>query len=718
MQTASTHKLAPPQADDEIDLTRVFNALRLNKTWIALSLVAGAALGVTYVQLATPIYQANALLQIESEDKSQVLKDLSALTGSQRGEAATEIQIMRSRMVLGAAVDTLVLTAQPVHRRSTLDYLLSSRTDGVKPAMALSIMAVPRTQLYKTFSFTYEGADRVTVKTPAGQTLPARVGSNLTTPEGASIHIARIQGSKGDVFDVTPISRQAAIEQLSRDLQAQENGKETSILGLKLNDDNPAQAQAILNAIVDFYVQQDRDYDAQVAASSLSFITQQLPVIKANLEQAENALNAFRNRNATVDVAAESQGVVETLNQIEMQLTDLKIKESEVTQLYTPEHPVYKAISEKKAVLDKARKQLLARISGLPRTQQEIIRLKRDVEIQQQIYLQLLQKQQELKITQASRLGKIRVIDRALAMEEPVKPRKAQIVLATVLGSGLLAAMFFVLKGLFRRGVEEPAELEGIGVPVLATIPLSVEQGKRDRIQQHLRKRNRASTARSTFLLAAHQPDDIAAEALRSLRTALFVRLMEAENNVVMITGATTEVGKTFVSANLGAVMAQAGKKVLLIDGDMRKGYVHELLSVPNSSGLSDVLSGKTATPLIQATSIAGMDVLTHGSAHSNPSELLHAPKFQSMLLELSVQYDCIIVDVPPALAVTDANVVGQLAGTTLLVTYFEKTTLKEVDMTMHRLQNSQVAVHGAVINGVTRSASNYHDYDAYTRYA
>lgn len=717
MQTASNHKLLPANSDDEIDLTRVFNALRLNKMWIALSLAAGAVVGIAYTQLATPVYQANALLQIESEDKSQILKDLSALTGSQRGAAATEIQIMRSRMVLGAAVDTLVLTAQPVYRKSALE-LLSSRAEEIPPAMTVSIMAVPHKQLNRTFAFTIEGTDRFTVSTPDGQSLAGRVGTILTTADGATIHIGKLQGSKGDVFDVTPISRQSAIEQLSRTLQAQENGKETSILGLKLNDDNPAQAQSILNAIIDFYVQQDKDYDAQVAASSLSFITQQLPVIKANLEHAENALNTFRNRNATVDVAAESQGVVETLNQIEMQLTDLKIKESEVTQLYTPEHPVYKAISEKKAVLDKARKQLLARISGLPRTQQEIIRLKRDVEIQQQIYLQLLQKQQELNITQASRLGKIRVIDRALAMEEPVKPQKAQLVLASTLGSGILAAMFFVLKGLLRRGVEEAAELEGIGVPVLATIPHSTIQGKHDKIQYHLRKRNSATTTRSTFLLAASQPDDTAAEALRSLRIALFVRLMEAKNNVVMITGATTQVGKTFVSANLGAVMAQSGKKVLLIDADMRKGYVHELLAVSNAPGLSDVLSGGTTEPVVQKTNVAGLDVLTHGSAQSSPAELLHTPRFSALLQELSSRYDCIIVDVPPALAVTDANVVGQLAGTTLLVTYFEKTTLKEVDMVMHRLQNSQVAVHGAVINGVTRSASNYHAYDAYTRYA
>ncbi len=241
MQTASNHKLLPANSDDEIDLTRVFNALRLNKMWIALSLAAGAVVGIAYTQLATPVYQANALLQIESEDKSQILKDLSALTGSQRGAAATEIQIMRSRMVLGAAVDTLVLTAQPVYRKSALE-LLSSRAEEIPPAMTVSIMAVPHKQLNRTFAFTIEGTDRFTVSTPDGQSLAGRVGTILTTADGATIHIGKLQGSKGDVFDVTPISRQSAIEQLSRTLQAQENGKETSILGLKLNDDNPAQA--------------------------------------------------------------------------------------------------------------------------------------------------------------------------------------------------------------------------------------------------------------------------------------------------------------------------------------------------------------------------------------------------------------------------------------------------------------------------------------------
>ncbi|NLX17059.1 MAG: CpsD/CapB family tyrosine-protein kinase, partial [Ramlibacter sp.] len=177
-------------------------------------------------------------------------------------------------------------------------------------------------------------------------------------------------------------------------------------------------------------------------------------------------------------------------------------------------------------------------------------------------------------------------------------------------------------------------------------------------------------------------------------------------------------VGKTFVSANLATVMAQGGKKVLLIDADLRKGYVHELLNVELGQGLAEYLANPGSSAQIKQTSVAGLGFMSHGTSNkANPAELLSSPRLAELLQQASSQYDFVIVDSPPVLAVTDANIIGQLAGTTLMITRFEQTTVKDIEASLDRLRNNQIQVAGAVLNGIERSASNYHAYEAYASY-
>ncbi len=706
------------QPDDEIDIGRIFSILWLNKIWIGLSLLLGLVLGGLYAFTTKPVYQADALLQIESKSKSQILGDLADLTAANMGnnEASTEVHIVRSRMVLGSTVDTLTLTARPHYVSPGFFKRLFGEAGAILPVMKMAQFIVPVRYLGEEFVLIYRDQGKYEIQTPFGKTYAAKIGEPFTSQEGIVSMVSSIDHAvAGDSFVIRPVSRQMAMRTLATSLNAQENGKKTNILSLSVNDQDPRQAETVLNTVVDFYTKQNREYDAQVAASSLNFIKQQLPVIRQDLERAENALNAFRHRNASVDIATESKGLVESLSQIEMQLTDLKVKESDIAQLYTPEHPMYKAIAEKKSVLERAKKQMLARVSNLPATQQDMIRLKREVDTQQTVYLQLLQKQQELSITQASKLGNIRVIDRAMAQEQPIKPRKDMILLATTVGLGMLTTLFFILRALFRRGIDDVDSLESIGTPVLASVPFSEVQRKRDKVLRYLKKRN--TNARSNFLLAHSKSEDSAVEALRALRTSLFLHVMEARNNIIMVTGPTPHVGKTFVSANLATVLTQADKKVLLIDADMRKGYLHEMFDQDVGTGLSDWLQGKTQQTPIRQTPVNALDLVSHGSHVDSPAELLSLPRFAAMLQEVSQAYDFVIVDAPPVLAVTDANIIGQHAGTTLLVTRFEETTIRDVEATISRLHNTNIDIAGAVLNGIQRTASNYYSYDAYTSY-
>jgi len=214
-------------------------------------------------------------------------------------------------------------------------------------------------------------------------------------------------------------------------------------------------------------------------------------------------------------------------------------------------------------------------------------------------------------------------------------------------------------------------------------------------------------TNRESRLLSVAAPSELAIESLRSLRTSLHFAMMEARNNVLMITSPMPGVGKSFVSANLAVIIAQAGKRVLLIDGDMRKGYLHRSFGLQPKHGLSDALAARLGnTEVINATEVDNLHLIACGFAAPNPSELLMHDNFSKLLRELSPHYDLVIIDTPPVIAVTDASLIGRQAGTTLLVARFGQSSVKEIEVSKRRLAQNGVLVKGAIFNGVIRKAS------------
>jgi tyrosine-protein kinase Etk/Wzc len=219
-------------------------------------------------------------------------------------------------------------------------------------------------------------------------------------------------------------------------------------------------------------------------------------------------------------------------------------------------------------------------------------------------------------------------------------------------------------------------------------------------------------------LLAVNHPTDLAVEALRSLRTSLHFAMHEADNNRLMISGPSPQVGKTFVSVNLAAVIAQTGQRVLLVDVDMRKGYIHKVMNLHSTNGLSDVLARrcdlKTA---IHKTDIENFDFISRGQIPPNPSELLMHQNFSELLSQVSEMYDLIILDTPPLLAVTDAAIVGRQSGTNLIVARFGFNPSREIELTIRRFAQNGIKLKGAIFNGVEKRASAKYGYGAYGYY-
>ncbi|AVL83432.1 polysaccharide biosynthesis tyrosine autokinase [Klebsiella oxytoca] len=699
---------------DEIDLGRLVGELIDHRKLIISVTALVTLISLVYVLFATPIYQADALVQVEQKQGNAILSNLSQMLPNSQPQSAPEITLLQSRMILGKTVTDLNLQAKaeqdyfPVFGRGW------SRLIGDKPGkLTISRLYVPtiagdvpELKLLVLDSMHYALIyNDIEIKGTVGE---------LLEKNGLSLKVDKIDALPGSKFTVEYVSKLKAITDLQNTFSVVDQGKDTGMLTLSLTGDDPELIKNIIDSISNNYLAQNISRQAAQDAKSLDFLNLQLPKVQNDLNIAEDKLNQYRRQKDSVDLSLEAKSVLEQIVNVENQLNELTFRESEISQLYTKEHPTYKALLEKRKTLQDEKIKLNERVSGMPKTQQEILRLSRDVESGQAVYMQLLNRQQELSIAKSSAIGNVRIIDTAVTETKPVQPKKFIIVLAGIVLGFIISVGLVLLRVFLRQGIESPEQLEERGINVYASIPVSEAFAKKAVQKKYW---NKTPNSEAQGFLAVENPADLAIEAIRGLRTSLHFAMMEARNNVLMISGASPNAGKTFVSTNLAAVIAQTGKRVLLIDTDMRKGYTHKLFNISNENGLSDFLSGKIELQkTLKKVSPVGFDFISRGAVPPNPAELLMHRRFGELITWASQNYDIVVLDTPPILAVTDAAIIGHYAGTTLLVARFEQNTAKELEVSFKRFEQSGVIAKGCILNGVIKKASSYYSY-GYSNY-
>ncbi|WP_130830751.1 tyrosine-protein kinase Wzc [[Erwinia] mediterraneensis] len=701
---------APKEDSNGWDLAHLVGQL-IDHRWIIVAVTAFFMLvGTLYTLFATPIYSSDALVQVEQKNSSAVLNNLQEVVPSTPA-SATEVEILQSRMVIGKTVSDLGLDTVVEQNYFPLIGKGLARLMGNKPAeIAISRLDIPRSWDKREIELEVNGPQTYTVKKEGEELFQGRVGQ-LEQHGDVSLLVSGINADEGISFTVTKLNELQAIRMVLSNLTVADKGKDTGVLGLNYQGEDPAQISKVLNQIVNNYLLQNVERKSEQAQKSLDFLRSQLPAVRARLDEAEDKLNTFRRQNESVDMSLEAKSALDSAVSVQSQLNELTFREAEVQQLFTKDHPTYRALLEKRKTLEGEQAQLNKKISQMPQTQQEILRLTRDVQSGQEIYMQLLNRQQELGISKASTVGDVRIIDRAETANAPVAPKRTLVVLASLVFGLLVSVGLVLLKALLHRGIENPEQLEELGMNVYASVPLSDWQRKKD-TEALTRRGNKVKSDPHDTLLALGNPTDLSIEAIRSLRTSLHFAMMEAKNNILMITGASPGIGKTFICSNLATLVAKAGQKVLFIDGDMRRGYTHELLGADNKIGLSNILSGKTEfKPTIVQHGVWGFDFLPRGQVPPNPSELLMHRRMGELLEWASKNYDLVLIDTPPILAVTDASIIGKLAGTSLLVARFETNTTKEVDVSFKRFAQNGIEIKGVILNAVVRKAANAYGY-------
>lgn len=717
----------------EIDLLALLGTLLDRKWFIIFVTAVFAIIGVAVAVLSTPIYKATALVQVEESSPSVPgLDDMAGMFESS-SEAVTEIELLKSRSVIGEAVDALKLdiTAEPklfpiIGSKLFRSFVAEAEGDIAEPFLGLSSYAwggesinvfrfnVPKAFEGEEFELVIGENKTYELFNPNGDSVLKGVVGKEQIAGYYELTIRDLNARPNTVFTLVKNNRYRTIVELQQEIAASERGKDSGIIALAYEHKQPMKAEKVLDKVSQIYVRRNVERNSAEAKKSLDFLEVQLPEVKRQLEQSEQRYNDYQKQRNSVNINLETQGVLEQIVELDTTLQELELKRLELSRKFKREHPAYQGVLQQIKAIEAEKEQLTSKVGNLPETQQELLRLTRDVEVGNEIYMLLLSKTQELDIVRAGTVGNVRVVDAAAVdTTEPVKPKKALIaVVATLLGGFLAVAVVLIQKAM-HRGVEDPTEIESIGLPVYASVPYSDFQ---DKLTGFNRARKVKDKPKS--ILAVDNPADLSVEALRSLRTSLHFAMMEAKNNIIAISGPSPGVGKSFISVNLATVLAQSGKKVLIIDADMRKGYLQTQFGMKWDDGLSDLLSGRlNLEQVTKKSQVEGLDVITRGQIPPNPSELLMHSNFSKMVEEVSGKYDIVIVDTPPILAVTDPAIVSAHAGSTLLVTRFGQNHLREIELTRNRFEQNGIDVKGVVFNGVVRKASNAYGYYGYYNY-
>ncbi|MQT32191.1 polysaccharide biosynthesis tyrosine autokinase [Pseudomonas helleri] len=733
MQQAPVTKPHEHEDDNgEIDLMGLLGTLIDHKWLIAGVTGVFMAAGVAYALLATPVYQANALIQVEPKKNDMLgFSDIGSMLGKE-SPSATEIELIKSRANIGAAVDNLKLDIEvepnyfPIigefiarHFKQEQDDSLASPLLGMNSfawggeKLKITELELPQSLLGTDLTLVSGEAGSFTLLDENDNLLvKGQTGKSLAQND-IKIKVEVLQANPGTVFNITRYPRLTTILTYQKALDVAERGKDSGMVALALESPEPEIAIQTLNEIARLYVQQNVDRTSAEAAQSLSFLRNQLPQVRKDLEKAENALNQFQIRSKSIDISLEAKAILDQIVALDTAISTLKMQQAEMDRKFTPQHPAYRALMGQLAELTNKQQRLAKQVEGLPTTQQELLSLTRDLKVSTEIYTQLLNKSQELDVMRAGAVGNVRLIDTAdVDLRYPVKPKKALIVLIATLLGAFVGIGYVLFRKALNRGVENPDDIEKLGLPVYASIPFSSLQKVEDE------KNVNGRGSRITPLLASSHPTDLAIEGLRSLRTSLHFAMLEATNNRLMISGPSPKVGKSFVSANLAAVVAQAGQRVLLVDVDMRKGYIHKIFGIPVENGLSDLLAKRCDfETAIHKSEVENLDVIGRGQIPPNPSELLMHKNFSEFLDKASSKYDLVILDTPPFLAVTDAGIVGRQSGTNLIVTRFELNPAREIELTIRRFAQNGIELKGAIFNGVEKRASAKYGYGAYGYY-
>ena len=720
-----------------------------------------------------PIYESTTLIQLEDEKKMGLPfgQFEEFMRSSER--VKTQVEILKSRNLAERVVKKLNLQFQmePEDRMYHL-YLKRWTQDTKKKKIPESLPNIrvrpialgsdPQTGEYKGV---FRDSKGFIICDEDGEEIgKGQIGRPF---EGADFSfLLEGPGSEGKSFRFRILSSGGAIMTVIGNLEISPV-RDTSLIKIATKWDNPAMAREIASTLVEEYKAITILKRTKEASHALSFIEGELHGLGKDLRKAEEKLEKFKKEKGFVTLNDDAKSALEQItifekeyktmesyrkqaeavlaelkkpelfldkdalfslgaglnNQLIIQLgtklAEFNISRSSLDPLLTKEHPrfkqLYREIEDvKKSIigeitslisslkvseenLQASMKKYEARIQYLPAAEKELFDIMRVVKVGQDLSSFLLQKRGEMSISKASELGNIWVVDPPVFQPSPVKPNvPLNIILSFITGIVLSVSLAFFVEYLDTT-VKTSEELQKItDLPFLGPVFHFIPDKK----------------ILAGDLKMLEDPHSHIAEAFRTIRTNLLFATLGEPKKFFLITSAGSAEGKTFVSANLAVALAQSGKRVLIVDSDLRKPSLDHIFRVEKSPGLTNVLLSKeiehSSLP-IKKTLIENLEFISSGDHPPNPSELLDSERMERFLSVIREKYDCVLFDSPPAFLASDSFVIAQRVDGVIFVArrgIVEKDILQE---TLNRFSKLNAKILGIVFNDVYREGSRYY---------
>lgn len=733
-------------AEDTIDLGTLFDILLRGK-WFILACVFIAVAGAAfYCRFRIPVYQTNILLSIGGSSSNSAISSLvkggnessgGSFFANTLGSISTEQYVLTSRSILTPIIQKLNLDVIVTPRyfpyighRLALDYDNSNYAQTIAPPrFGLSNYAWGGTQVIVTqfsvssnlksrpFILHYLGNDHYAIEDSQGKRLSeGTVGQALTIQINSysriQVNIQSIRAPAGAVFQIEQQSMNTALENLQQSIQVKQPNQYSSLLEVTMSGSDPAQITTVLNAVGEQAVAYSIDQTSQQAAQVLSFIRDRLPKAQQSLAAAQSKLNDYRAESGNIELNAQTGSLLSEDEKLEGLIWQAKLQKIQLLKQYPANSYPLQQIDIQIAQYQQKQAELSQQLRLVPKADQTLMTLTRDATIQNGIYTSLLSSLQQYELIKAATIGAVSVVDTASIPYSPtMKPARSILMIATALGLIIGAALVF-LKAYIINNVEDVDVIEyRLGLPVLAMLNENQEQKLQ---HQKLKKR----LLPRLQLMSEIDPQHIVVESLRSLRTSVLFKLPRKTGNIITISGPSPEVGKSFVSANLAHILAEGGQRVLLIDADIRRGDLYHYFEVAHKPGFTDVIQGTASEEaVIHTTRIPNLDFMASGSSTSHHAELLMRSQCTALLKHLATQYDIILIDTAPVLALTDATILGAHADLRLLVIGYGRHHYQELEHTVSLFTKVGQKIDGAIFNRVPFKAKDYYGKYYYYRY-
>lgn len=715
-----------PLNEEIIDLGKILSTLK--KYWLTIFLFTTlmAALAGLVVLSITPIYRATAVLLIEAQQQKAVsIEEVVGVDTSKKEYYLTQFEILKSNQIAEHVINKLNL--------STLSEFNGKRENpGMLDNITVQIQSLPLIQAYLPKE---QPATEKQLQEALRQRVLATFKEKLTISPIRKTQLVNISFESEDPILAALVANEVGNSYIESNLEARLTitTQASGWLSGRLNE----LKQQLLNSEdrLSHFLQQEGLIDLSgisgLASTELSDLTNQLSAARDRRIAAES-LSYLLKTSKSADLASLSS-VTEISNHPQMRDIRLAVVEaetqvSELSNRYGPKHDkMIQAQAQLKTIQYSAEKLLTQLVKGLDKERQAARQqeaslqktlaakkseyhhltvkeakykaLKREVNSNRQLYDLFLNRQKETNATSDFKATNARFSDHAMTPLKPTKPQKTKIVgIAAVAGMVLAIILVFILESL-RSTIERTEDIEDkLGLNPLGSIP-SIKSKQ---------FRNKELDA-SVFLGSEHRHFT---ESIRTIRTSLLLSLVNQTRKQVAVTSSIPGEGKTTTSISLAVAMATM-EKVLLIDCDLRRPSIGERFGLSKShSGITNMLvMGATLDECIYHDDQSGLDVVPAGLIPPNPQELLGSEKLATLLTQLEGQYDRIIIDTPPSLIVSDALVIGRLAGAAIVVVQAGVTKLKQINATISKMIKHDIAIDGIILNQVHEKYSDYYDY-------